>query len=101
KALQRLTLEIIGKTLFSMDILEEIPEFVQAVTDLLHATDQRLKFLLPLPLSWPLPGYRKLSASIRPLNAILDRLIRERRSRPDEREDLLSLLLRGQQDEAV
>lgn len=101
KALQRLTLEIIGKTLFSMDILEEIPEFVQAVTDLLHATDQRLKFLLPLPLSLPLPGYRKLSASMRPLNAILERLIRERRFRPDEREDLLSLLLQAQQDEAA
>jgi cytochrome P450 len=99
QAMQRLTLAIIGKTLFSLDILDEVPEFVQIVTDLLHATDQRLKFLLPLPLSWSLPGSFKLNATLQPLHAILNRLIRDRRARSDEWDDLLSLLLRVRDEE--
>jgi cytochrome P450 len=101
QTLQELTLSIIGKTLFGVDTVQELPEFAQFVTDLLYATDQRLKFFLPLPLSCPLPINRKLSASIKPLNALLNRLIEERRTSPQEgKKDLLFFLLNAK-DEAT
>lgn len=94
KTMQELTLGIISQALFSTDVLQEFPGFTQAIGNLLHYTDQRLKFLLPLPLSWPLPINQKLNASIKPLNVMLDQLISQRRRNlKNSPQDLLSLLL--------
>jgi len=93
-AMQELTLGIISQALFSTDVLQEFPELTQAIGNLLHYTDQRLKFMLPIPLSWPLPINQKLNASIKPLNTLLSQFISQRRRNlKTSPQDLLSLLL--------
>src|SRR6478609_606482 len=62
-SMQELTLSIIGETLFSIDTLKNHTQFSKLVNDLLFATDQRLKFFFPVPLSCPLPMNRKLTKS--------------------------------------
>lgn len=94
KAMQELTLDIISQALFNIDVLREFPDFIQAIGDLLHYTDQRLKLMLPIPLSWPLPINQNLSASIKPINSMLDQFISQRRQNlKTSPQDVLSLLL--------
>lgn len=101
KTLQELTLAIISEALFSTDVLQDCPDFVQAVTNMLHYTDQRLKLTVPIPLSWPLPINQKLKAALKPMDQLLEKLIQSRREALVEApnaglDDLLGLLLKVQ-----
>jgi cytochrome P450 len=88
----RLTLAVVGRTLFSRDVETEASEIGAALTD---AMESLQRFMLPFYGALerlPLPSVRRLSASRRRLDATIYRLIGERRAHPDGR-DLLSLLL--------
>jgi cytochrome P450 len=102
-AMQQLTLGIISQALFSIDVRQEYPDFAHAVTALLHYTDERLKLMLPVPLSWPLPINRRLQAAMRPLNAFLESLIERRRNTRHPHSatspDLLDMLLQACDEE--
>jgi cytochrome P450 len=98
-AMQELTLSIIGESLFSIDTLTNHTQFSKLVNDLLFATDQRLKFFFPVPLSCPLPMNRKLTQSLKPLKQLLFSHIESRRKNPDEQNDLLHYLLKVQNEQ--
>lgn len=88
----RLTLAVIGQTLFASDVEGEAGEIGVALTD---AMDSLQRFMLPFYGAverLPLPTARRLRASRRRLDETIARLIAERRVRPGDR-DLLSLLL--------
>lgn len=98
--LWQLTLRIIGTTLFDADVLHEAPELRDALTTVAQASNAALSS--PLQLYLPLavsPAGRRIRRTVQRLDTTVHRMIRERRRAPNERNDLLSVLLRAHDDE--
>jgi len=98
--MMRLTLGIVGKTLFGTEVEDQAQEIGQAIATSmeLFRSFTTLPFApllehLPLPSTW-----RFLKARAR-LDATIYRLIQARRSTAEDRGDLLSMLLLAQDDE--
>jgi cytochrome P450 len=98
--MMRLTLGVVGKTLFSADVESEAPEIGQALTTVL-----KMFRMLMLPFSeylekLPLPSIRRFEKARDRLDQTIYGLIRERRKSGEDTGDLLSMLLLAQDDEA-
>jgi cytochrome P450 len=97
--MMRLTLAIVGKTLFDADVESEAGEIGQALTDIMQLFDR-----ITMPFTWlleklPLPSnYRFAKAKLR-LDQTIYRIINERRTTGEDRGDLLSMLLLAQDEE--
>jgi cytochrome P450 len=90
-----LTLRIVARVLFGADVtprIDEIARLGTAIQDHYFDRLNSLRFLIPAWL--PTPGNRRLARNVRRLDAIVAALIVER-DRDDERDDLLSMLLRA------
>jgi cytochrome P450 len=97
--MMRLTLAIVGKTLFDADVENEADEIGQAM-DTAMAYFPRL--MLPFSEAierMPIPAMRRLQDSLDRLNATVYRIINERRASGEDRGDLLSMLLLAQDEE--
>jgi cytochrome P450 len=95
----RLTLAIVGRTLFDADVEGEAREIGEALAVALESVNT---LVFPFGSLWersPLPGPRRFRRACERLDATIYRLIAERRASGLERDDLLSLLLRAR-DEA-
>ncbi len=93
KEMMRLTLWIVGKTLFSADVEKNAEEVGEVMTTLVEMFD-----LLLMPFSeylemLPLPSSRRLRAARTKLDEIIYGFIRERRKSDEDKGDLLSMLL--------
>jgi cytochrome P450 len=93
KEMMRLTLWIVGKTLFSADVEADAEEVGEVMTTLVEMFD-----LLLMPFSeylemLPLPSSRKLKNARTKLDEIIYGFIRERRQSGEDKGDLLSMLL--------
>jgi cytochrome P450 len=95
----RLALGILGQTLFRVDLSDETDSIAQAFTDLLALLGEYLYLPFP-PLSVPTPRNRRMQARLHALNAIVQRLIEERRQSRAREYDLLSLLIEAQDEES-
>lgn len=96
----RLTLRVVGRALFSVDLVEEARELSEAIAVVLRHVTGRIERPLQLPLALPTPGGRAVRAAIDRLDGTILRMIAERRaagSRPDGG-DLLDALA-GARDE--
>jgi cytochrome P450 len=98
--MMRLTLGVVGKTLFSADVESEAPEIGQALTTVL-----KMFRMLMLPFSeylekLPLPSVRRFEKARDRLDQTIYGLIRERRKSGADAGDLLSMLLLAQDEEA-
>jgi cytochrome P450 len=99
--MMHLTLAIVGKTLLDADVLRDAPEVGQAMDTLIHAFDRTMS---PMHLILGRLGLRSnedFFAARRSLDAIIFRIIDERRQQPGDRGDLLSMLMSAQDDEAL
>lgn len=97
--MMRVTLGIVGKTLFDTDVEDDASEIGHALTDVLSLFD-----FVMLPMSrvierLPLPFVRRTRAAKQTLDAVIYRIIRERRADPREHGDLLSMLMTATDDE--
>jgi cytochrome P450 len=95
----KLTLAIVGKTLFDADVADEADELGQALTDAMVLFRR-----LTVPFSeWldrlPLPGTRRFVRARERMDATIYRMIDEHR-RAGDRGDLLSMLLLARDEEA-
>lgn len=90
-----LTMSIIGKALFDADVFNETHELGAAITATSLYATRAISRLLPVPYSWPTPLHRRTRRAVAGLRQMLQALIDERRSDPDRRHDLLSLLLQA------
>lgn len=88
-----LTMSIIGKALFDVDVFNETHELGAAITATTAYATRAISRLLPVPYSWPTPLHRRTHRAVARLRQMLQDLIDERRSAPERRRDLLSLLL--------
>ncbi len=95
--MMRLTLAIVGKTLFDADIEGDARVVGEALT---HAMEYMVDSLtLPLPMDWPLPRNKRMRTAVADLDEIVYRIIAERRASPGDRGDVLSILLEARDDD--
>ncbi|HZH91405.1 MAG TPA: cytochrome P450 [Pyrinomonadaceae bacterium] len=97
----RLTLSIVGKTLFDAEVESEADEIGRALTEMLE-----LFQMLLLPYSeylerLPLPANRRFARARAALDSVIYRIIDERRATGADRGDLLSMLLLAQDEEGA
>jgi cytochrome P450 len=96
--MMRLTLQIVGKTLFGVEVNHEAQEVGRALESLMELnSDFRRLMMVP---SWlPTPTNLKAALAVRRLDKIIYRIIAERRALGGDHSDLLSLLLDAQDDD--
>ncbi len=90
--MMRLTMSVISRSIFSVDIGEDFAEAGQALTQILDFASQRSVSLVTLPLSVPTPGNRRLNRALATIDAFLYGIIATRRQRPPG-DDMLSVLM--------
>ena len=99
REMMRLTLQIVGKTLFNSDVNDEADQVGKSMTTLIELFNY-----LMIPFSeWleklPLPQSRRFNHARDTLNSIIYKIINERRASGEDAGDLLSMLLMAQDEE--
>jgi cytochrome P450 len=98
--MMRLTLGIVGKTLFDADVEAKAKEVGQAMTDVMESFWTIMLPFANIIQRLPLPSIRRSHQARERLDAIMYDMIAERRRLPGDRGDLLSMLLLAQDEEA-
>lgn len=96
---RRLTSSVAARTLFGSDVDGEAGDLADVMDTAMEYHSDRRGVARLVPLWVPLPAHRRYRAAVRRLDAILLRLIRERRAGDDEHDDLLSMLLHARDEE--
>jgi cytochrome P450 len=97
--MMRLTLAIVGKTLFDTDVEAEADEIGAALTEVMELFDFLLMPFSELLEKFPLPHVRRFRKAKERLDATIYRIIEERRREVEDRGDLLSMLLSARDEE--
>jgi cytochrome P450 len=104
--LARLTLQILGRCLFSRDLADEADAVGRALTVVLHHTIERVQKLLPIPIGVPTPKNLRFRTALRALDQVVMSLIDERRRAAQGGDgdagggDLLAMLLAARDEES-
>jgi cytochrome P450 len=96
--MMRLTLSIVGKTLFDADVEAEADEIGDAMTEIVQLFNAMMLPFSELLEKLPLPQKRRFERAKQRLDATIYRMIEERRRSGEDHNDLLSMLL-GARDE--
>jgi len=99
REMMRLTLWIVGRTLFDADVLGEAEELGKALTIAMHHFNSEMSALVHIPYTWPTPSNQRLHKAIDRLNATIYQMIAERRRTGKDRGDLLSMLLHARDED--
>ena len=100
KEMMRLTLQIVGKTLFSANVDDEADEIGKALTTLIELFNYLLIPFSELLEKLPIPQARKFNNAKETLDKVIYGIINERRASGDlDKGDLLSMLLLAQDEE--
>jgi cytochrome P450 len=97
--MMRLTLGIVGKTLFDADVEGEAAEIGEALTTVMDLFNLLLLPFSELLEKLPLPHRRRFDRARDRLDQTIYRMIKERRESGQDRGDLLSMLLLAQDEE--
>jgi cytochrome P450 len=99
-AMMRLTLQAVGKTLFGADVERDAPQVGETLEVLLEFTSD-FRRLVMTPKWLPTRLNRQASHAVRQLTQIIDRIIQQRRESGEDTGDLLSMLLRAQDEDGL
>jgi cytochrome P450 len=97
--MMRLTLGVVGKTLFGTDVEAHAAHVGRALTDVLDSFWLSMLPMIDVLERLPIPALRRGRRARAELDAIIYGMIAERRANPSDRGDLLSMLLLAQDDE--
>jgi cytochrome P450 len=99
KDMMRLTLQIVAKTLFDADVSRETDHVGQVLAQIVKPFSQQatLKWILNNRL--PTPAHHRFNQLVRDIDIIVYRIIAERRASGKDEGDLLSMLLRSQDED--
>jgi cytochrome P450 len=97
--MMRLTLAIVGRTLFNADLATDAPAIDHALPAFMQYVIDAITSPLQLRPEWPLPRNRRMRRAVADLDAIVYRLIAERRASGRDEGDVLSMLLLARDDE--
>lgn len=95
----RLTLAIVGKTLFDADVEDEATEIGAALTDVMQLFERITSPFAALLELLPLPSNRRWLKAKERLDSTMYRIINEHRATGVDRGDLLSMLMMSRDDE--
>jgi cytochrome P450 len=99
REMMRLTLDIVGKTLFDADVDSEAAEIGQALTTAFESFNLAMLPFTEYLEKLPLPAVRRFNAARARLDRTVYRMIEERRTSGEDKGDLLSMLLLAQDTE--
>jgi cytochrome P450 len=99
RAMTRMTLEIVVKTLFNADVSAEADHIGAILSEVVKpfASQATLKWIMDNRL--PTPGHRRYFNLVKEIDRIVFRIIAERRASKSDEGDLLSMLLAAQDDD--
>jgi cytochrome P450 len=97
--MMRLTLSIVGKTLFDANVESEASEIGEALTAIMKLFERITNPFAALLAKLPLPSNARMDKARRRLDETIYRIINERRQSNVDRGDLLSMLLLAQDEE--
>jgi len=99
--MNRLTLEIVVKTLFNSDVSNDADHVREMLTTVVKpfASQATLKWILDNRL--PTPGHRRYFNAVTEIDRIIFRIIAERRAIKSDEGDLLSMLLQAQDEDGA
>jgi cytochrome P450 len=97
--MMRLTLGVVGKTLFDADVESHAKNVGRALTEVLDSFWMTMLPFYDVLEQLPLPVFRRGRDARAALDAIIYGMINERRNSPGDRGDLLSMLLMAQDEE--
>ena len=92
----RLTLSIIGKSLFNRDLGGEASVVGDTFEVVREYTMRRTMLPVTIPLKFPLPLNRRFQRAMRKFDKMVYELINERRRSPEKYQDLLTMLMDAQ-----
>ncbi len=98
--MMRLALQVVARTIFDTDVTED----VQTINNEVNAIMKLYNFLIALPkaealLHLPIPGLMRFKRARKKLDAVVHRMIDQRRSSEYDHGDLLSMLLASRDEE--
>ena len=100
KEMMRLTLQIVGKTLFSANVTDEADEIGVALTTLIEMFNYLLLPFAELLEKLPIPQVKRFDRAKETLDQIIYGIIDERRKSGKDTGDLLSMLLAARDEES-
>lgn len=99
REMMRLTLNIVGKTLFNADVGSDAAQIGAAMTTIVSMFNFMLLPFSELLEKLPLPQVRRLKHARKTLDEVIYKIINERRKSGEDTGDLLSMLLMAQDEE--
>ena len=99
KEMMRLTLQIVGKTLFSANVEDSTDEVGAAMTTLIEMFNYLLIPFSEILEKLPIPHARRFNRAKETLDSVIYGIINERRKSGEDKGDLLSMLLMAQDEE--
>jgi len=100
KEMMRLTLQIVGKTLFSANVEDDADEIGAALTTMIGMFNYLLLPFSELLEKLPIPQVKRFNHAKETLDSIIYGIIDERRKSGEDKSDLLSMLLEAQDEES-
>ncbi len=99
RAMHHLTLDIVGRTLFDVDLQGKAAVMGKALTEVLGSFSIWLILLGDRMYDWPLPSMRRARRALPVLDAAIYEIIAEHRRDGRDRGDLLSMLMSARDEE--
>jgi cytochrome P450 len=97
--LLRVTLRILGLSMFGLDLSDDAEAIGRAVTVVLEATRTSITSILEIPRFIPTPANRRFLEALATIDRVTLGLIAERRAGGASKDDLLSMLLDARDEE--
>jgi len=99
RAMQELTLRIVSKCLFSIDLSSQLGPLSDAFDGVIGSSTSMAEDLLNIRIDNPITGYGKRMAATRQLDVLIYTLIAQRREDERDYNDVLSMLMSAQSGE--
>jgi cytochrome P450 len=99
RAMQKLTLRIVSKCLFSIDLSNQLSPLSDAFDGVIGSSTSMAEDLLNIRIDNPITGYGKRMAATRQLDMLIYTLMAQRRDDDRDYNDVLSMLMLAQSGE--
>jgi cytochrome P450 len=97
--MMQLTMRIVAKVLFSVEVKEDTERVAGALNILMRHTSGGRMILPPILRHLPVPALMRVKRAVRELDEIVNRIIRQRRARGRDAGDLLSMLMSARDED--
>jgi cytochrome P450 len=99
KDMMRVTMEIVSKTLFDVEVEEDVDAIGRSFDLVIREIAKRFRRPIKIADWIPVPGNLRYRRGVGLLDRLVKRVLAERRARPGDRGDLLSMLMAARDDD--